>query len=180
MKKKRENKRAFVYSIFIRYLILLISSLGNLWIFYFIFTPLTVYVVYLLLSLSFDTILIGNTIVLSNVSSPIEIIDACVAGAAYFLLLILNLSVPNIKIGKRVKLILFAFACFFVFNVLRITVLSLIFVSKPGLFDITHKLSWYLGSVVLVVAIWFVEVKIFKIKEIPFYSDIKSIFKYTK
>ena len=180
MKKKRDNRRDFVYSIFIRYSILLVSSLGNLWIFYFIFAPLPVCAVYFLLSLFFNASLIGNTIVLSGVSSPIEIIDSCVAGAAYFLLLILNLSVPDIKIGKRIKLLLCAFASFFVFNVLRITILSLIFVSNPGLFDITHKLSWYIGSVILVVAIWFIEVKIFKIKGIPFYSDIKSIFKYTK
>lgn len=184
MKKKRgERKREsrnFVYSMFLRYFILLISSLGNLWIFYTVFTPLTVYIVYFLMSIVFDVSLFGNILIINGFTSPIEIVDACVAGAAYFLLLIFNLSVPNINFSKRIKMILFAFSSFLIVNVLRIFILSIIFVLKPNIFDISHKLSWYIGSVILVVAIWFIEVKKFNVKDIPFYSDIKSVFKYTK
>lgn len=74
----------------------------------------------------------------------------------------------------------FAFLSFLIVNIIRIVLLSIIFILKPNLFDITHKLSWYIGSIVLVVGIWFIEVNKFKIKEIPFYSDIKSMSKQIK
>lgn len=180
MKKKSENKRAFVYSIFIRYFIILISSLGSLWIFYFIFTPLTLYLTYFILDILFGATISGTTIFIGSSFSPIEIIEACVAGSAYFLLFIFNLSVPNISILKRIKMIAFAFLSFFIVNSIRIISLSAIYLLKPEIFNVTHVLSWYIGSVILVVGIWFFEVKLFKIKDIPFYSDIKSIIKYIK
>ena len=52
----------------------------------------------------------------------------------------------------------------------------MIFISGSSLFDITHKLFWYFGSIIFVVGIWFIEVKYFKLKEIPFYSDIKLLY----
>ncbi len=174
---KKENKKSFIYSIFIRYIILVLVALPNFWIFYFLFTPLTVYPVYILLNIFFDVILSSNVIFFANIVSPIEIVDACVAGSAYYLLLIFNLSIPNIDFSKRLKMISFAFGSFLIINILRIVILSAIFVLKPDMFDITHKLSWYLGSIILVVGIWFLEVKKFNIKEIPFYSDVKSILK---
>jgi exosortase/archaeosortase family protein len=181
MKKGKKKKSiGFLQSILIRYAILLITALPSFWIFYFIFTPLTLYPVYLILSLFFNTALLGNVIFLGNYPSPIEIVNACVAGSAYYLLLIFNLSIPNIKFYKRIKMIGFAFASFLIVNVMRIVILSIIFILKPSIFDISHKLSWYVGSIILVVGIWFLEVKKFKIKEIPFYSDVKSISKYIK
>lgn len=172
MKKKW---RDFIYSLSIRYFILIITALPSFWIFYFIFTPLTIYPVYFLLKLIFGASLSGSTIFIGNYPSPVEIINACVAGSAYYLLLIFNLAIPNIKFYKRIKMICFAFFSFLIVNIFRIVLLSAIFVLKPSMFDISHKISWYVGSIVLVVAIWFIEVKKFDIKEIPFYSDIKSI-----
>ncbi|MEK6832957.1 MAG: pacearchaeosortase [Nanoarchaeota archaeon] len=175
-----KGKREFIYSIFVRYFILVITALPNFWIFYFVFTPLTIYPVYFLLNLLFTASLSGNTIFIGNYPTPIQIIDACIAGSAYYLLLIFNLSVPNIKFYKRIRMIGFAFVSFLIVNIMRIVLLSAIFVLKPNLFDITHKLSWYIGSIVLVVAIWFIEVKKFNIREIPFHSDIKLILKHIK
>ncbi len=166
--------RQFI-DIFIRYLILIIIALPNFWIFYLIFTPLTLYPVYFLLSLFFDTSLMQNIILINNL--PIELIPACIAGAAYYLLLILNLSVPKIKIKKRIKMILFSFISLLILNILRIFLLSLVFLSGNSFFNIAHKLFWYLGSTLFVVGVWFLEVKIFKIKEIPVYSDFKFLYK---
>jgi exosortase/archaeosortase family protein len=174
MKKGRE----FIYSIFARYFILVITALPNFWIFYFIFTPLTIYPVFFIIDLFFNASISGS--IISIGPSPIQIINACIAGSAYYLLLIFNLSVPNIKFYKRIKMICFAFLSFLAVNIVRIVLLSVIFVLKPDIFDISHKLSWYIGSIILVVAIWFIEVKRFKIKGIPFYSDIKSISKHIK
>lgn len=166
-----------IFSIVIRYAILIIVAIPNFWLFYFVFTPLTVYPVYFLLNLFFDSSLMNNVILVGE--CPVEIIRACIAGSAYYLLLILNLSTPNIKFPKRIKIILLAFASFLIINILRIFVLSIIFLEKSSWFDITHKLFWYLGSIVFVIGIWFAEVKLFKIKEIPFYSDIKFLYKKT-
>lgn len=167
---KKESKKFF--GILTRYLILILLGLPNLWIFYLIFTPLTIYPVFFLLSLFFNASLFGNLILL-NKSFPIEIIKACVAGSAYYLLLILNLAIP-MKINKRLKMLLFSFSALLVINILRIFLLSLLFVSGTSLFNLAHELFWYLGSIVFVIGIWFTGVKIFKIKEIPFYSDFKN------
>ncbi len=164
--------------ILIRYAILIIVALPNFWLFYLIFTPLTIYPVYFLLSLFFEPSLIKNIILIGEF--PIELIPACIAGSAYYLLLILNLSTPKIKIQKRIKMILFSFTFLLILNILRIFLLSLVFISGNSFFDIAHKLFWYLGSTVFVVGIWFIEVKLFKIKKIPIYSDIKFLYKKTK
>src|SRR3989344_6427380 len=100
-------------------------------------------------------------------------IPACIAGAAYFLLLILNLSTPVKSAFKRATMVLFSFASFLIMNILRIVFLSIIFVEGYLWFDIIHKFFWYFLSTLFIVAIWFAEVKLFKIKEIPVYSDLK-------
>src|SRR3989344_411609 len=181
MKKKRlkELKTGFFVDILIRYAILIILALPNFWLFYFVFTPLTVYFVYFLLNLFFNASVSGTTINIIDYV-PIEIIGACVAGSAYYLLSILNLSTPNINLQKRVKMILFSFFFFLIINVLRIFLLGILLVNGSSFFDITHKLFWYIGSTLFVVGIWFAEVKCFKIKEIPFYSDIKLLYKNTR
>ncbi len=165
------------FPIIFRYLILILAGIPNLWIFYFIFTPLTVYAFYFLTGLFFNVLLIkGPTdIILINNNVPIEFVKACIAGSAYYLLLILNLSIPKIKINKRIKMILFSFLSFFIINILRIFLLTLVLLKSPLLFEKVHMFFWYFLSIVLVAGIWFVEVKMFKIKEIPFYSDLKFL-----
>ena len=176
MKKKIGD----IPDIILRYLILVLVAIPNLWLFYLIFTPLTAYPVYWLLSLSYDTSILNNNIILINQAIPIELVEACIAGAAYYLLLILNLSTPKIKIKKRIKILLLAFASFLIVNILRIFFLSLFAVSGSGFFDITHKIFWYALSTIFVVAIWFAEVKVFKIEDIPFYSDLRFLYKHTR
>ena len=169
--------------IFIRYLIIILIAIPNLFVFYFIFTPATIYPVFGAFKIFFkEVLLVGSTFQISN-EFFIEIIPACIAGSAYYLLFVLNLSTPKIKIKKRIKMLLFSFAFLLGLNILRILVLSLIFVYLPStsnLFDITHKLFWYFGTTIFVVLIWFIEVKTFKIKEIPVYSDIKFLYKEIK
>ena len=163
----------------LRYLILILAAIPNLAIFYFIFTPLTVYPVYFLLGLFFDVSLLSNVInkiILINGFFPIELIEACIAGSAYYLLLILNLSTPGLKLKTRIYAIVFSFVFFLIINILRIFVLSLVAVSGSSFFGITHKVFWYLISTLFVVGIWFAEVKLFKIKEIPIYSDLKNLY----
>ena len=162
------------YGLLIRYSILILSALFNLGLFYFIFTPLTVYPVYFIISLFFEAVLMGNVIFIEQ-SIPIELIKSCIAGSAYYLLFVLNMSVPNIAPKKRIKMVLLSFLSLLVLNILRIVILVFVFMFGTSFFDATHKIFWYALSTVFVVGIWFAEVKIFRIKEIPIYSDIKNL-----
>ena len=168
-------------SIFIRYLILILVAIPGLYIFYFIFKPLTLYPSFFFLNIFYEANIRNTTIFVGDLLTgnvvPLEIINACIAGSAYYLLLILNLAVPKIKINKRIKMLVFAFISFLIISLIRIFVLSTMAVSGSSFFDVTHKVFWYAFSILFVVGIWFLEVKLFKIKEIPFYSDLEFLFK---
>ncbi len=163
--------------IIIRYILLIALSFNGLFIFYLIFTPLTVYPLFFIFNYFFGAVLDGTTIYAGDI--PIEIIKACVAGSAYYLLLIFNLSTPDIKINQRLRMIFFSFLIFLAVNILRIVILSIMYISGSSLFDITHLLTWYAGSVILVIAIWFWQVKIYRLKDIPFYSDLRFLYKHS-
>lgn len=77
-------------------------------------------------------------------------------------------------------MLMFSFSALLIANILRIVILLPIYIYYPDLFDILHKISWYFLSVILVVGIWFFEVKKFEIKEIPFYSDLRFLLKQIK
>ena len=166
--------------VFVRYSVIFLISLNSLALFYLIFTPLTIYPVYLLFSLVFESIsfvsMESTKSILINRDFLIELIPACIAGSAYFLLLMLNLSTPNINLKKRIYAIAFSFGIFLLINILRIFIFGILAYSGYEYFDFTHWFFWYFLSTLFVVGIWFAEVKIFKIKEIPFYSDIKFFF----
>lgn len=163
---------------FLRYLIILLIAIPNLFIFYKIFTPLTIYPVYFFLGLFFETILVGTTILTNNV--PLQIVNSCVAGSAYYLLFMLNFSTPRVKLLKRIKILLASFLAFLSINIIRITALSFLALSDSSLFEVTHKLSWYALSILFVTGIWFAIVRIYSIKQIPFYSDLKLLYKEIK
>lgn len=166
------DKKSFL--IILRYIILLVLVL-NSYLIYKIFTPLTIYFSVIFLKLFYPVIFFGEQILI-NQTKIIEIIPSCVAGSAYVLLLILNLFVA-MKPKQRIYSILLSFSLLFIFNILRIVVLSILLVNDFEFFYITHKLVWYILSTILVVGIWFLTIKIFKIKEIPIISDIKYFIK---
>jgi exosortase/archaeosortase family protein len=179
MNKNKEKSEFYnMLLIFIRYvfLLLLIFSLPLI---YKLLTPLTIYFSAGLLKLFFDSVFInGNTIII-NQGILIEIIPACIAGSAYLLLLILNLSVP-MNHRTRIYSILSSFLILFILNILRIFSLSILYYNLPQFFEFYHKLFWYGLSTIFVVGIWFFIIKIFSIKEIPVYSDIRYIIKIRK
>jgi exosortase/archaeosortase family protein len=126
----------------------------------------------LILSLFYDTTIFGNNIIFN--STAISIIPACVAASAYFLLLILNLTTP-MKANKRIFSILVSFLLLFFFNILRIVSLSLLLAREYAFFGFIHEFFWYFLSTLFVVVLWFLTAYIFKIKNIPVYSDIKNL-----
>lgn len=170
-KDKQQIKPDKKFLILARYLILL-ALVFSLPLIYKIFTPLTIYPSAFLLNFFYD-VAVNNIFIINN-EIFIEIIPACVAGSAYLLLLILNLTTPmNIK--KRIYSVLFSFLILLILNILRIFTLSVLYYNEFVFFDLTHKLFWYAGSTVFVILIWFFIVKIYNIKDIPVYSDLKSL-----
>ena len=168
-------KRNEVFTLGARYIILILLGLFNLKLFYLIFTPLTIYPVFWLLSIFYGNANLFPANLIFFGGSYAQIIPACVAGAAYYLLLILNLTTP-MSITKRVKSISFIFLIFLVLNIARILIFAGLLVAGYQYFDLTHKLTWYFGSTIMVVLIWFVNVWLFKINNIPIYTDIRNIF----
>ena len=184
-------------SIFIRYSILLILGLGNLFIFYLIFTPLTVYPVLDLISKFYDSSLLsGNPSPACDLATNLfpfikniacmdttiffkgyfaSIVPACIAGSAYYLLLILNLSTPMDR-KQRLKGLFLLISSFLFLNIIRIFSFALLYANKGfELFNIAHVATWYFGSTILVIFLWFVNIFLFNIKSIPIYSDFKFI-----
>jgi len=156
----------------IRYAIIFIAGLGNLFIFYKILKPLTIQTTAFLFSLFTKTSISGNLIITQKII--IEIIPACVAGSAYYLILILVLATPNIKFLQRIKILLFSFASLFILNIARVIILTL--TSNSVYFEITHLIFWYLISTIFAVAVWITAVRLFKIKQIPVYSDLTFLY----
>lgn len=169
---RKRGKHISIYHFLLRYIILVLAAINNLWLFYAIFTPLTVYPVFYALNLFFNASLSNTTIILEG--SSIQLIKACIAGSAYYLLLILNLTTP-MPIKKRIISIIFSFLSFLVVNIARIIFFSILLLKSFSLFNTLHLIFWYLLSGIIVFLIWLAEIRIFKIKDIPVYSDIRNL-----
>ena len=174
VKKEKNVNILFILARYVGLIILLLL----LPLVYKIVTPLTVYAVGFLLKLIYP-VSINNTILVINFKSTIQIISSCVAGSAYLLLVILNLITP-MKIKQRVYSLIFSLIVLYLINVLRIFFLTILYVNNFTYFDLTHKLFWYILSTLFVVLIWFASVKLFKIRDTPFYSDAKRIYRMRK
>ena len=148
---------------------LLMALLGIIGAFYIIFKPLTIYSAYFLLNLFYQTALSGAVLTVNNLD--IEIIDACIASSAYFLLFILNFSTGKIKFSKRILVFFLDAGIFLVFNVLRIVGMSVLLIKGSVFFETIHLIFWYVLSVLAVFLIWILTARIFDIKGIPFVSD---------
>lgn len=169
---KDSNK---IIDISVRYLMILLFGLGNLAFFYWFFTSPTVFFSRLILSFFSEAVSVDQFIIFQD--TLFEVARACVAGSAYYLLFILSMSVP-LEAVKRLKVIAYSFGLFFIVNVLRIVIMALIV--GHTYFNEIHMFSWNVFSTLFVVFIWFSAVKIFKIKSIPFYTDISSVIKPIK
>ena len=173
--KKESKSNLKIIFIAVRYIILLFSAF-SLSLIYKILTPITLFSLSNLLKLFFNNVLLNQNFIIINSNYLIEIIPACVAGSAYLLLLILNLSVPmNLK--KRICSLFFSFLILFILNTIRIFIFSILFYNNFLFLDFIHKFFWYVLSTVFVVGIWFFAVRIFQIKEIPVYSDLRFLIK---
>ena len=163
---------------FFRYIFLVIIAFPDISLFYLVFTPLTIYPVFGILSLFYSGVSMAGTFLVFG-DYAIQIIPACIAGSAYYLLLILNMATP-MKIKTRIFSLMFLIFSFLVLNIIRLAVFSSLLFSGCGDFGIVHKAVWYFGSTIFVVLLWFLNVYLFKIKSIPAYTDITNLFSIIK
>lgn len=75
---------------------------------------------------------------------------------------------------------MFTISLFFILNVTRIVVFGALLYKGYEYFDLTHKLTWYIGSTAMVVAIWFLNIALFRIRTIPILTDTTGIIKDIK
>ena len=180
MKKIKEAKNArFQMGFILRYLSLLILALfiSLLPFLSNILLILTIYPVNFLLSLVYSSAVLNNSILLESLT--IKIIPSCLAVSAFLLIIILNMTTP-MKPIKRLFSLVFSMILLLVLNILRIFGLSVLLVNNYSNFDIVHKFLWYFLSIVLVILVWFITAYVFKIKNIPIYSDFKALINQIK
>ena len=172
--KSKKKGDSFIFGLILRYLIILLLGLGGLWLIYTVLRPLTYYVVFGISSLFTNVLGNPTDMFLLFDNFGVELVDACVAGAAFYLLLILNLTTP-MSADKRRKTLIFSIVALFTINSLRI--LFLIYLASLSLvfFNATHIFFWYVLSVVFVAGIWIWVVKRYSISQIPVYSDVKNL-----
>lgn len=162
----------YLKSLFIRVVLCFIPvSLISL-----IFTPLTIYGSYLLLFSFFDVVIKERFLIVNGF--PFEIVEACVASLAYYLLWLLCMLTKEIKTLVRFKIILYGFLLIFSMNIFRIFLLILIgFKFGFHWFNLVHLAFWNFVSGIYVALVWIFLVKYYKIYSIPIYDDINTIYK---
>ncbi len=108
-------------------------------------------------------------------------IEACIASYAYYIILFLVLTTKDIKIKKRLYILLIGFLLILGMNYIRITGL-IIGIIKFGFdwFNNVHLFIWKVFSWIYVFIVWIILIKIFKIKSIPLYDDFKYLYKKSK
>lgn len=149
---------------------------------YSIFTPLTVIPVFEVLNKLYFVQFIESFYSCPEIGAPVIfikgyyacIVNACVAGAAYFFLIALNLATPMHPL-KRIKSLIFLIASFLIINIIRIIIFIILVTAGYKYFDVVHEFTWIIVSTLIVVCVWFANVKIFNINTIPGWTDINAI-----
>ena len=158
----------------IRFIMLLIVTVGYP-LFYTILLPITLYPSYFILNLFYDVLIIGNSLGINNIG--FKFIEACVAGAAYYLLFLLVIGTKDLSWKKGLKMFFLGVLLILGMNVLRISILVNIAVELgKNYFDSVHLLFWNFVSGIYIAIVWIILVKLFKVKKIPYYSDLKYFY----
>jgi len=81
----------------------------------------------------------------------------------------------QMSFSKRIGSVLFSFAFLLLANIARIVLMSELFMRNLFYYDALHMLTWYALSILIVLGIWFLAVWIFRINQIPVYTDFKTL-----
>lgn len=165
------EKRAM--GVLARYALILVAAASDFFVFYFVFGPLTVYPVHLIIGVFSESFLIGDVLLVEGV--PVKFVRACIAGSAYYFLFLLNLSTPGVEIGRRLRVLFLSFLSFLSFNVARILALIWLHFNGSSFFDDVHWFLWHFMSTLLVVGIWFFQIRRLGDGKVPVFSDVKFL-----
>ncbi len=158
----------------IRYFLAIILMVFGLNIIYLLISNLT-------FKLSYYSLFYYNPKLISDISflignNKLNFIPACTAASAYLLLILLILSI-DLNLKKTIKVFLTGSLLILVANIIRIDILIISLVEfGSGAFETLHLFFWKILSTIYVVLLWIFLTKIFKIKEIPVYSDLRKIY----
>jgi exosortase/archaeosortase family protein len=165
----------YYYSLITRFLLALVVTL-NYPLFYVILAPITLYLSYFILNLFYDTILIGSSIGVNGLG--FKFIEACVAPAAYYLLFVLIIGLKDLDWKSGLKMFFYGSLLILAMNVLRIIILIVLDVEfGKSYFDAVHLVFWTFLSGLYVALVWIFLVKRFRVRKIPFYSDLNYFYK---
>jgi len=167
-----------LHRIAIRYILAVILMIFGLNIVYFLISPLTFKLSYLSLFYYNPDVISATSFIIEN--HKLNFIPACTAASAYLLLALLILT-TDIKPKKALKVFLLGSLLILIANIIRIDILIATLIQFGSeAFDTIHLFFWKVLSTIYVVILWIILTKIFKIKEIPIYSDFKNILKLYK
>lgn len=148
-------------------------------IFYIIFTPLTLHWSYFFFNIFVpESALVGTKLL--TFTNSFDFVPACTAASAYMLLAFLVLLTKDIRPVERLKMFVYGSLAILAFNLVRIELLLFFFFKFNQAYPAVHLFFWKFMSTVFVVAVWLILAKIYKIKSIPIYSDLKYILRQIK
>src|SRR3989338_8683744 len=168
----------YQYQLLFRLILLFAVPLS---LFYFIFTPLTIYPSYFLLKLSGFAPQFTSSTVLAFKELAIKFVPACIACSAYYLLYILIMLTKDLSIMQSLKLFIYGSLLILSVNLIRIYIIVFVLI-KYGLnyFDMIHLFFWTFVASTYVALIWTFLTRKMKIKSIPAYSDVMYLYKKIK
>lgn len=147
-------------------------------LFYMIIAPLTLHVSYFFFNIFVPSALIGTKIM--TLTDSFEFIPACVATSAYILLALLVFLTKDISWNEQLQMIIYGWLAILAFNILRIELLLLTYLRFETAFETLHLFVWKFMSTAFVVLLWLGLARLYKVKAIPVYSDLRHIISMIK
>lgn len=148
-------------------------------VFYFFFSPPTLYVSYGILRLFLEATLEG-TIILAG-GKTLVFVPACTAAAAYLLLALLILVTRGISFKMGAKLFVLGSLLIFAANIFRIEILFyLLYAVGKNYFETLHLLIWKVLSSIYIAAVWIFLTWRYRIQGIPLVSDFQFVLQLRK
>lgn len=162
----------------IRIVIALALFLIPINIFYLIYLKPTLVYSFLTLSV-YNPILWNDSLIINN--DILKFVPACIASIAYYLLAVLILFTKDLSFKKMFQIFVLGSLIIFIANIIRIDLLIIILLEfGVDWFNKLHLLIWRFLSTIFVVIVWIFLTKLFKIKTIPVYSDLKYLWKHSR
>lgn len=162
----------------IRVLLALLLAILPIDLFYLILLKPTLQASALFLS-PYNPTITNDGLIINQVM--LRFIPACIATLAYMLLALLILLTKGLNIKKRIALFLTGSFFIFIANIIRVDALIYIYFEYgQDLFNKLHLFIWDILSSIFVAALWIFLTYAFKLKSIPAYDDIKTLYLKSK